>query len=76
MNGAIGNTQDVPWFDDSIPATKTMQAAIASTRPSLTSGAAFGATATIGWAAGTVFATVAKTAADLELLADRHHRRA
>ena len=28
LNGAIGNTQDVPWFDDSIPATKAMQAAI------------------------------------------------
>jgi branched-chain amino acid transport system substrate-binding protein len=62
VNGAVGDTQDVPWFDDSIPATKAMQAAFAKYSPGLTSGAAFGATATIGWAAGTVFATVAKTA--------------
>jgi branched-chain amino acid transport system substrate-binding protein len=62
VDGAVGNTQDVPWFDDSIPATQAMQAAFAKYSPSLTSGAAFGATATIGWAAGTVFATVAKTA--------------
>jgi branched-chain amino acid transport system substrate-binding protein len=62
VNGAVGNTQDVPWFDDSIPATQAMQAAFAKYSPSLTSDAAFGATATIGWAAGTVFATVAKTA--------------
>jgi branched-chain amino acid transport system substrate-binding protein len=62
VNGAVGNTQDVPWFDDSIPATQAMQAAFAKYSPGLTSGPAFGATATIGWAAGTVFATVAKTA--------------
>jgi len=62
VNGAVGNTQEVPWFDDSIPATKAMQAAFAKYSPGLTSDAAFGATATIGWAAGTVFATVAKTA--------------
>jgi branched-chain amino acid transport system substrate-binding protein len=62
VNGAVGNTQDVPWFDDSIPATQAMQAAFAKYSPGLTSSAAFGATATIGWAAGTVFATVAKTA--------------
>jgi branched-chain amino acid transport system substrate-binding protein len=62
LNGAIGNTQDVPWFDDSIPATKAMQAAITKYSPSVPTSASFGATATIGWAAGTVFATVAKTA--------------
>ena len=62
VDGAIGNTQDVPWFDDSIPATKAMQAAIAKYSPGTTSSAAFGATAVIGWAAGTVFAAVAKTA--------------
>jgi branched-chain amino acid transport system substrate-binding protein len=62
VNGAVGNTQDVPWFDDSIPATQAMQAAFAKYSPGLTSNAAFGATATIGWAAGQVFATVAKTA--------------
>jgi branched-chain amino acid transport system substrate-binding protein len=62
VNGAVGDTQDVPWFDDSVPATQAMQAAFAKYSPGLTSGAAFGATATIGWAAGTVFATVAKTA--------------
>jgi branched-chain amino acid transport system substrate-binding protein len=62
VNGAVGDTQDVPWFDDSIPATQAMQAAFAKYSPGLTSDAAFGATATIGWAAGTVFATVAKTA--------------
>jgi branched-chain amino acid transport system substrate-binding protein len=62
VNGAVGNTQDVPWFDDSIPATQAMQAAFAKYSPGLTSDAAFGATATIGWAAGQVFATVAKTA--------------
>jgi branched-chain amino acid transport system substrate-binding protein len=62
LNGAIGNTQDVPWFDDSIPATKTMQAAISKYSPSVLTSASYGATATIGWAAGTVFATIAKTA--------------
>ena len=62
LNGAIGNTQDVPWFDDSIPATKAMQAAISQYSPSVLTSASYGATATIGWAAGTVFATVAKTA--------------
>ncbi len=62
VNGAVGNTQDVPWFDDSIPATKAMQAAISQYSPSVLTSASFGATATIGWAAGTVFATVAKTA--------------
>jgi branched-chain amino acid transport system substrate-binding protein len=62
LNGAIGNTQDVPWFDDSIPATKAMQAAISKYSPSVLTSASYGATATIGWAAGTVFATVAKTA--------------
>jgi branched-chain amino acid transport system substrate-binding protein len=62
VNGATGNTQDVPWFDDSIPATKAMQAAISKYSPSVLTSSAFGATATIGWAAGTVFATVAKTA--------------
>ena len=35
LNGAIGNTQDVPWFDDSIPATKAMQAAISKYSPSV-----------------------------------------
>jgi branched-chain amino acid transport system substrate-binding protein len=62
VNGAVGSTQDVPWFDDSIPATKAMQAAISKYSPSVLTSASFGATATIGWAAGTVFATVAKTA--------------
>jgi branched-chain amino acid transport system substrate-binding protein len=62
LNGAIGNTQDVPWFDDSTPATKAMQAAISKYSPGTTTSASFGATAVIGWAAGTVFATVAKTA--------------
>jgi branched-chain amino acid transport system substrate-binding protein len=62
VNGAVGNTQDVPWFDDSIPATKAMQAAISKYSPSVLTSASYGATATIGWAAGTVFATVAKTA--------------
>jgi branched-chain amino acid transport system substrate-binding protein len=62
VNGAVGNTQDVPWFDDSIPATKAMQAAISKYSPSVLTSSSFGATATIGWAAGTVFATVAKSA--------------
>jgi branched-chain amino acid transport system substrate-binding protein len=62
LNGAIGNTQDVPWFDDSIPATQAMQAAISKYSPSVLTDSAFGATAAIGWAAGTVFAAVAKTA--------------
>jgi branched-chain amino acid transport system substrate-binding protein len=52
----------VPWFDNSIPATQAMQAAISKYSPSVLTSASFGATATIGWAAGTVFATVAKTA--------------
>jgi branched-chain amino acid transport system substrate-binding protein len=62
LNGAVGNTQDVPWFDDSIPATKTMQAAIQKYSPSVVTSPSFGATAVIGWAAGTVFASVAKSA--------------
>jgi branched-chain amino acid transport system substrate-binding protein len=62
FNGAIGTTQDVPWFDDSIPATKAMQAAISKYSPSVLTSSSFGATAVIGWAAGTVFASVAKTA--------------
>jgi branched-chain amino acid transport system substrate-binding protein len=62
FNGAVGTTQDVPWFDDSIPATKAMQAAISKYSPSVLTSSSFGATAVIGWAAGTVFATVAKTA--------------
>jgi branched-chain amino acid transport system substrate-binding protein len=62
VNGAVGNSQEVPWFDDSIPATKTMQAAIAKYSPSVTSSDAYGAVATIGWAAGTVFGAVATAA--------------
>ena len=62
VNGAVGNTQEVPWFDDSIPATQAMQAAISKYSPSVLTDSAFGATAAIGWAAGTVFAAVAKTA--------------
>jgi branched-chain amino acid transport system substrate-binding protein len=62
LDGAVGNTQDVPWFDDSIPATKTMQAAIRTYSPSVVTSPSFGATAVIGWAAGTVFASVAKKA--------------
>jgi branched-chain amino acid transport system substrate-binding protein len=62
VNGAVGNTQDVPWFDNSIPATQAMQAAISKYSPSVLTSDAFGATAVIGWAAGTVFAAVAKTA--------------
>ena len=62
MNGAIGDVQDAPWFDDSIPATKAMQAAIAKYSPSVTSGAAFGAVASIGWAAGLVFGYAAEQA--------------
>jgi len=42
--------------------TKAMQAAISKYSPSVLTSASYGATATIGWAAGTVFATVAKTA--------------
>jgi len=60
VNGAIGDVQDAPWFDDSIPATKAMQAAIAKYSPSVTSSQAFGAVASIGWAAGVVFADAAE----------------
>jgi branched-chain amino acid transport system substrate-binding protein len=59
VNGAIGDVQDAPWFDNSIPATKAMQAAIAKYSPSITSSQAFGAVASIGWAAGVVFADAA-----------------
>jgi branched-chain amino acid transport system substrate-binding protein len=62
LNGAITAAQDVPWFDDSTPATKAMQAAISKYSPGLQNTASYGANATIGWAAGTVFATVAKSA--------------
>jgi branched-chain amino acid transport system substrate-binding protein len=62
LNGSITAAQDVPWFDDSTPATKAMQAAITKYSPGLQTSASYGANATIGWAAGTVFATVAKTA--------------
>ena len=50
LNGAIGNTQDVPWFDDSTPATKAMQAAIGKYSPGAAASASFGATAVIGYA--------------------------
>jgi branched-chain amino acid transport system substrate-binding protein len=62
LNGSITAAQDVPWFDDSTPATQAMQAAITKYSPGLQNTASYGANATIGWAAGTVFATVAKTA--------------
>jgi branched-chain amino acid transport system substrate-binding protein len=62
LNGAITAAQDVPWFDNSIPATKAMQAAITKYSPGLQNTASYGANATIGWAAGTVFGTVAKSA--------------
>jgi branched-chain amino acid transport system substrate-binding protein len=62
LNGSITAAQDVPWFDDSTPATQAMQAAITKYSPGLQTTASYGANATIGWAAGTVFATVAKTA--------------
>jgi branched-chain amino acid transport system substrate-binding protein len=60
VNGAIGNVQDVPWFDSSIPATKTMQAALQKYSPGITKTSSFGAVSTIGWSAGVVFSTVAK----------------
>jgi branched-chain amino acid transport system substrate-binding protein len=60
VNGAIGNVQDAPWFDDSIPATKAMQAAIAKYSPSVTTSQSFGAVASIGWAAGLVFGYAAE----------------
>jgi branched-chain amino acid transport system substrate-binding protein len=60
VNGAIGDVQDAPWFDDSIPATKAMQAAIAKYSPSVTTSQAFGAVASIGWAAGLVFGDAAE----------------
>lgn len=62
VNGAIGDVQDAPWFDDSIPATKAMQAAIAKYSPSVTSGSAFGAVASVGWATGVVFGAAAEAA--------------
>jgi branched-chain amino acid transport system substrate-binding protein len=61
-DGAVGNSQEVPWFDHSLPATRAMQAAIQKYSPSVISSASYGATSTIGWAAGTVFAAVAKSA--------------
>jgi branched-chain amino acid transport system substrate-binding protein len=60
VNGAIGNVQDAPWFDDSIPATKAMQAAIAKYSPSVATSQSFGAVASIGWAAGLVFGYAAE----------------
>jgi branched-chain amino acid transport system substrate-binding protein len=60
VNGAIGNVQDVPWFDSSIPATKKMQAALQKYSPGITKTSSFGAVSTIGWSAGVVFSTVAK----------------
>ncbi|MCW2892566.1 MAG: hypothetical protein JWO75_2055 [Actinomycetia bacterium] len=62
VDGAVGDVQDVPWFDDSIPATKAMQAAIAKYSPGVTSSQAFGAVASIGWAAGLVFGYAAQHA--------------
>jgi branched-chain amino acid transport system substrate-binding protein len=62
VDGAVGNSQEVPWFDDSLPATRAMQAAIQKYSPSVVTSSSYGATSTIGWAAGTVFATVAKSA--------------
>jgi branched-chain amino acid transport system substrate-binding protein len=61
VNGAIGNVQDVPWFDNSIPATKFMQASIKTYSPSLPTSSSFGANATQAWAAAVVFGAVATT---------------
>jgi branched-chain amino acid transport system substrate-binding protein len=60
VDGAIGDVQDAPWFDDSIPATKAMQTAIAKYSPSVTTSAAFGAVASTGWAVGLVFGYAAE----------------
>jgi branched-chain amino acid transport system substrate-binding protein len=61
VNGAIGNVQDVPWFDNSIPATKFMQASIRKYSPSLLTAQSFGANATQAWAAAVVFGAVAQS---------------
>jgi branched-chain amino acid transport system substrate-binding protein len=62
VNGAIGDIQDAPWYATSVPAIATLQAAIAKYSPGVEANASFGAVATIGYDAGTVFATVAKSA--------------
>jgi len=61
VNGAVGNVQDVPWFDNSIPATQFMQASIKKYSPSLLNSSSFGANATQAWAAAVVFGAVAKS---------------
>lgn len=58
---AVGMVQDVPWFDDSTPATKTMQAAIKQYAPSVLTNPNFGEVGIVSWATGTVFASIAKT---------------
>jgi branched-chain amino acid transport system substrate-binding protein len=60
FNGMVGDVQDVPWFDDSIPATKTMQSAIDKYEPGTTTNAAYGEVAILGWVAGMVFEGAAK----------------
>jgi branched-chain amino acid transport system substrate-binding protein len=62
VNGEIGVIPDAPWYDTSVPAIATMQAAIQKYSPGVESSASFGGTAVIGYPMGVVFATVAKTA--------------
>jgi len=59
FDNTVGNVQDVPWFDSSIPATKTMQSAINRYEPGTTTNAAFGEAAILGWVAGMVFEAAA-----------------
>ena len=61
FNGAVGMVQDVPWFDKSLPATKTMQKAIAKYAPSVLKNPDYGQIGIIPWVTGAVFAEIAKT---------------
>jgi branched-chain amino acid transport system substrate-binding protein len=60
--GSLTETAYVPWFDDSIPATKTMQSVFNKYAPGLTSNPEYSETATIGYISAVVFAAVAKRA--------------
>jgi len=62
FNNMVGSVQDVPWFDTSLPATKTMHDAIAKYEPSVLTNPNFGEVGIIGWVAGMVFEKAAESA--------------
>jgi branched-chain amino acid transport system substrate-binding protein len=60
FSNAVGSVQDVPWFDNSLPATQTMNHAIARYAPGVLTNANYGEVGILGWVAGMVFEGAAK----------------